>query len=162
MGTMGGCRDGATQVARDRSKRYRSAGGQSMPLSRSKFSVSKAIHFIENAFLFLIAVFTAIGMFQEIYLIIDKRTVALQDLLLMFIYVEVLAMVGAYYDSKQIPITLPLFIAITAIARLTILQGKEQPPINLILEAGAILILALASVVVTYRSPRGDGARSGE
>lgn len=112
--------------------------------------VSNAIHWVENVFLAVIAVFTVVGMGQEVWLILTKRAVALEDLLLMFIYVEVLAMVGAYYDSKRIPITLPLFIAITAIARLTILQGKEQPPINLILEAGAILILALASVVVGW------------
>ena len=110
--------------------------------------VSNAIHLTENVFLMVIAVFTVVGMGQEIWLIFTKRSVALEDLLLMFIYVEVLAMVGAYYDSKRIPITLPLFIAITAIARLTILQGKEQPPVNLIFEAGAILVLALASVVV--------------
>lgn len=110
--------------------------------------VSAAIHLTENLFLMVIAVFTVVGMGQEVWLIVEKRGVALQDLLLMFIYVEVLAMVGAYYDSKRIPITLPLFIAITAIARLTILQGKEQPPINLIFEAGAILVLALAAVVV--------------
>lgn len=117
--------------------------------------LSRAIHWVENGFLFVIAIFTVIGMGQEVLLIVAKRVVALEDLLLMFIYVEVLAMVGAYYDSKRIPITLPLFIAITAIARLTILQGKEQPPINLIFEAGAILILALASVVVA-RLGRGD------
>jgi protein PsiE len=62
-------------------------------------------------------------------------------------------MVGAYYDSKQIPITLPIFIAITALARLSILQ-KGQEPLNLIYEAGAILILAIASVVVNYRPVR--------
>lgn len=97
-------------------------------------------------------------MFQEIYLIAVRRSVGLQDLLLMFIYVEVLAMVGAYYESKRIPIILPLFIAITAIARLTILQGKEQPPINLILEAAAILILAFASVVINYPGNKRDDA----
>ena len=79
-----------------------------------------------------------------------KRDVGLQDLLLMFLYVEVLGMVGAYYESKQIPITLPIFIAITALARIAILQ-KEQEPLNLVYEASAILILALASVVVNLR-----------
>ena len=74
----------------------------------------------------------------------------------MFIYVEVLAMVGAYYESKRIPITLPLFIAITALARLVILQGKDQPPINLLFESGAILILALASVVLKFQQRRSD------
>jgi|SRR4029450_3186398 protein PsiE len=120
-------------------------------------SISRLIHFTENGFLLLIAIFTTIGMCQEIYAIIAKRNVALHDLLLMFLYVEVLAMVGVYYDSKRIPITLPLFIAITAIARLSILQGKEEPPINLIFEAGAILILAFASVVINYRRNKDDG-----
>ena len=80
---------------------------------------------------------------------------ALKDLLLMFIYVEVLAMVGVYYDSKKIPITLPMFIAITALARLVILQGKDQPPINLIYESGAILLLAVACVVINYQPDKG-------
>ena len=120
-------------------------------------SISRLIHFTENGFLLLIAIFTTIGMCQEIYAIIAKRNVALHDLLLMFLYVEVLARVGVYYDSKRIPIILPLFIAITAIARLSILQGKEEPPINLIFEAGAILILAFASVVINYRRNKDDG-----
>ena len=80
-----------------------------------------------------------------------EQTVALKDLLLMFIYVEVLGMISVYYESKKIPITLPLFIAITALARLIILQSKDLPPINLLYESGAILILALACAVITYR-----------
>src|SRR5260370_30294727 len=112
--------------------------------------VGKMIHQLENIFLLVIALLTVIGACKEIYVIADKRDVGLQDLLLMFLYVEVLAMVGAYYDSKQIPITLPIFIAITALARLSILQ-KDQEPLNLIYEAGAVLILAMASVLVNYR-----------
>lgn len=114
--------------------------------------VSWAIHQTENAFLLLIAVFTVVAMFQEIYRVLLGLTVELKDLLLMFIYVEVLGMVGVYYDSKKIPITLPLFIAITALARLVILQGKDQPPLNLMYETGAILMLAAACVVITFRS----------
>jgi protein PsiE len=113
--------------------------------------VSTLIHQTENAFLLVIGGFTVIAMLQEVYTIALGQTVALKDLLLMFIYVEVLAMVGVYYDSKKIPITLPLFIAITALARLVILQGKDQPPVNLLYESGAILLLAAACVVITYR-----------
>lgn len=113
--------------------------------------VSRTIHLTENAFLLVIGVFTVIAMLQEIWIIYEGRTVALKDLLLMFIYVEVLAMVGVYYDSKKIPITLPLFIAITALARLVILQGKDQPPVNLLFESGAVLLLAVACVVITYK-----------
>ncbi|MEL7543919.1 MAG: phosphate-starvation-inducible PsiE family protein [Pseudomonadota bacterium] len=116
--------------------------------------MSGIIHQLENFFLLLIAVFTVIAMCQEVYKLIVGQQVALKDLLLMFIYVEVLAMVGVYYDSKKIPITLPLYIAITALARLVILQGKDQPPINLLVEAGAILILAAACIVITYKPGR--------
>jgi protein PsiE len=118
--------------------------------------VSGLIHQTENAFLLLIGLFTVAAMFQEIMVIVEGRIVALKDLLLMFIYVEVLAMVGVYYDSKKIPITLPLFIAITALARLVILQGKDQPPVNLLYESGAILLLAIASVVITYKPGGGS------
>src|SRR5271166_784844 len=112
--------------------------------------ISKAIHEVENFLLLLIGLLTVAGAGKEIYLILEKRDVGLQDLLLMFLYVEVLGMVGAYYDSKKIPISLPIFIAITALARLLILQ-KEQDATHLIIEASAILILAIASVVVNLR-----------
>lgn len=118
--------------------------------------VSRLIHHAENAFLLVIALFTVVAMVQEIMIMIEARSVALKDLLLMFIYVEVLGMVGVYYDSKKIPITLPLFIAITALARLVILQGKDQPPVNLLYESGAVLLLAIACVVITYK-PGGKG-----
>ena len=112
--------------------------------------MGKVIHQVENVFLLVIAALTVVGAVKEIFVISAKRDVGLQDLLLMFLYVEVLGMVGAYYESKQIPITLPIFIAITALARIAILQ-KEQEPLNLVYEASAILILALASVVVNLR-----------
>jgi protein PsiE len=119
--------------------------------------VSRLIHYAENAFLLVIALFTVVAMLQEITIMIEVRSVALKDLLLMFIYVEVLGMVGVYYDSKKIPITLPLFIAITALARLVILQGKDQPPVNLLYESGAVLLLAIACVVITYKpGKKGD------
>ena len=116
--------------------------------------ISSGIHQVENIFLLVIALFTVAAMFQEIYAIVLGLSVTLKDLLLMFIYVEVIAMVGAYYESKRIPITLPLFIAITALARLVILQGKDQPPMNLLFESGAILILALASVVLKFQQKK--------
>lgn len=113
--------------------------------------IGSAIHQVENAFLLVIAIFTTVAMGQEVWRIVQEATVQLKDLLLMFIYVEVLGMIGAYYDSKRIPITLPLFIAMTALARLIILQSKDQPPVTLIYESGAILILAAACLFVSYK-----------
>lgn len=120
-------------------------------LKNSRVLISNTIHLVENLFLLAIAGFTIVAMCQEIYHTLAGGTVALKDLLLMFLYVEVLGMVGAYYDSKRIPITLPLFIAMTALARLVILQSKDLPPLNLLYETGAILILALACAIITWR-----------
>src|SRR5664279_943437 len=113
-------------------------------------TMGKAIQQLESLFLLVIALLTVVGAVKEIYLILGKRDVGLQDLLLMFLYVEVLGMVGIYLDSKQIPITLPIFIAITALARMAILQ-KEQDPVHIIYEASSILMLAIAAFIVNLR-----------
>ena len=123
-----------------------------METKNSKASV--IIKTIEKALLGLIAVLTLIAVCQEILNIFKNGTVELADLLLLFIYTEVLGMIGIFYLSSRIPITLPLFIAMTAISRLIILQGKEMDPVTLLYEAGAILIIALACLVVRYKPNR--------
>ena len=109
------------------------------------------IELFEKSLLTIVALLTIIATFQELLAIFDARQVQLADLLLLFLYTEVLGMVGAFYKSKKIPITLPLFIAMTALARLIILQGKEMEAITLLYEAGAILILALACLAIRFR-----------
>ena len=117
----------------------------------NNFNLAKIIKPIEKILLGVIAVLTVIAVFQEIYSIYINGKVQLADLLLLFIYTEVLGMIGIFYVSNKIPITLPLFIAMTAIARLIILQGKGMDPIILIYEAGAIFIIALACLVIRYK-----------
>ena len=78
-------------------------------------------------------------------------TVTLADLLLLFIYVEVVQMVREYWTLDRIRISIPLFIAITALARFIILQGKEGDPSYLLYEAGAILLIAIAVFVLRMR-----------
>ena len=90
----------------------------------NNFNLAKIIKPIEKILLGVIAVLTVIAVLQEIYSIYINGKVQLADLLLLFIYTEVLGMIGIFYVSNKIPITLPLFIAMTAIARLIILQGK--------------------------------------
>ena len=109
------------------------------------------IELFEKSLLTIVALLTIIATFQELLAIFDARKVQLADLLLLLLYTEVLGMVGAFYKSKKIPITLPLFIAMTALARLIILQGKEMEAITLLYEAGAILILALACLAIRFR-----------
>ena len=112
------------------------------------------IKFIEKSLLTIIALLTIVATVQEIIKIYDSGAINLADLLLLFIYTEVLGMIGVFYTSNRIPITLPLFIAMTAISRLIILQGKGMDASTLLDEAGAILIIALACLAVRYRPSR--------
>ncbi len=112
-------------------------------------NVKRIIDFTEKLFLVLIALFTVAAMVQEIVTLVENRKIELKDLLLMFIYAEVLGMLGAFYASHRIPITIPLFIAMTALSRLIILQGKEGQPSILLFESGAILLIAVAGWVVS-------------
>ena len=112
-------------------------------------NVKNIIHLVEKSFLVIIAFFTVAAMAQEVMLLIDNRKVELKDLLLMFIYAEVLGMLGAFYASHRIPITIPLFIAMTALSRLIILQGKDGDPSILLYESGAIVLIACACWIVS-------------
>lgn len=124
--------------------------------------MERLIGFTEKAILLLVACFTVYGVAMEMLKIISTGKVELTDLLLMFIYAEVLGMVGAFYQSSTIPISIPIFIAITALCRLVILQGKEASAINLIYEAGAVLLLAIAAYVIRMKSPVSKHSGSSE
>ena len=115
--------------------------------------MEKIVKQIQLLTLIIILISTVIAIGSELYQMFKIHRVTLADLLLLFLYTEVLGMVGAFYKSKKIPITLPLFIAMTALARLIILQGKEMDAIILLYEAGAILILALACLAIRFRPP---------
>ena len=112
-------------------------------------NVKNIIGSVENLFLIIIAIFTVIAMGQEIFSLISNRRVELQDLLLMFIYAEVLGMLAAFYSSHRIPITIPLFITMTALSRLIILQGKDGNPAILLYESGAIIMIAGACWIIS-------------
>ena len=116
--------------------------------------IANSIKITEKALLAVIALLTVVATFEEVVKIYDARSVQLADLLLLFIYTEVLGMIGIFFVSNRIPITLPIFIAMTAISRLIILQGKEMDMSFLLYEAGAILILAIAVLVVRYKPPQ--------
>jgi protein PsiE len=112
-------------------------------------NIKNIIGLIEKLFLIIIAIFTIAAMGQEIFSLIDSRRVELKDLLLMFIYAEVLGMLAAFYASHRIPITIPLFIAMTALSRLIILQGKDGNPSILLYESGAIILIAGACWIIS-------------
>ena len=124
-----------------------------MNSTKIKSQATNTIVTIEKGLLGLIAILTVIATAQELVDIVDAGKVDLAALLLLFIYTEVLGMIGVFYASNRIPITLPLFIAMTAIARLIILQGKEMDASVLIYEASAIAIIALACLIIRFKPP---------
>ena len=106
---------------------------------------------LQLALMCIILVSTVIAVGIEIKNMFTNQLVTLADLLLMFLYLEVLAMVMVFWDQQSISITLPLLIAITALARFIILQGKEMDPTALVYEAVAIVLIAGAIVILRLR-----------
>ena len=115
---------------------------------------------VQLILLIIILISTIIAVGIEIYSRFINKNVTLADLLLMFLYLEVLAMVRVFWDQQSISITLPLLIAITALARFIILQGKEMDPSALVYEAVAIVLIAAAIVILRLRHSDKLGLKS--
>ena len=113
--------------------------------------VIRKIQLVAVAFILLA---TALAFLIEVHKMYLNQNVDLADLLLLFIYIEVIGMIRLFWESKSIRITYPLLIAITALSRFIILQGKGVDPINLIYEASAILLIALAIVFLKMRKSK--------
>jgi protein PsiE len=131
------------------------------------FDWYKIITMMEKSLLVIIAFLTTYAVIFEIVSVLSTRAVTLTDLLLLFIYAEVLGMVAAFYKFRKIPITVPIFIAITALCRLIILQGKGINTIDLLYESGAILLLAIAALIIRWnllnlKRPKDDADRETE
>ena len=114
--------------------------------------MEKIVKQIQLLTLIIILISTVIAIGSELYQMFKIETVTLADLLLLFLYLEVLAMVRVFWESQSIHITLPLFIAITALSRFIILQGKSINPEVLLYEAGAIVLIAIAILVLRFRN----------
>jgi len=115
-----------------------------------KNSGHKALVFVEGIGLLIIAIATVIAMSFEIVSMFQAMDVTLADLLLLFIYLEVLAMVGIYLKSGKLPVRMPLYIAIVAVARYMILDMKNLDTLRILGLSGAVLILALSIFAIRY------------
>ena len=120
-------------------------------MSRKTNPIQSSIWIAEQAILLVIAVATIGATVIELVRIFNEMTVNLSDLFLLFIYAEVLGMVGVFYRDNRIPVTLPIIIAITALTRMIILQSKDVNAINIIYEATGILILAISAYIMTLK-----------
>ena len=113
--------------------------------------MNAAIRNIQLVAVVIVLISTILAFFLEIMKMYETQTVTLADLLLMFIYIEVIGLVRSYWESRAVRVIYPLVIAITALARYIILQDKESGPTNLIYLASAILIVSFATVVIRFR-----------
>ena len=105
----------------------------------------------EKILLAIIGGLTVFAAGLDIVEMYEARKIELADLFLLFIYAEIIGMVGAFYASSRIPVTLPIIIAMTALCRLIVLHSKEMDPMMLFAEAGAIAILAGAAYVMSLK-----------
>jgi protein PsiE len=136
----------------------------------------RAVRLVESLGLVLILLATLVAVGEEVWLILTgagghgdpathvgqtHRYITLADLLLFFIYLEVIAMVGIYFESHRLPVRFVLYIAMMALARHIILDMKHMEPWTLVGSAGAIVLVALAILVVRFghtRYPYGEGS----
>jgi protein PsiE len=105
---------------------------------------------VQDIGLIIIAISTVIAVGIEIKVMWVNGTVTLADLLLLFIYLEILAMVSIYLDSGKLPVRMPLYIAIVALARYLILDMKDMDAWKIIGVSAAALILAFTVLVIRY------------
>ena len=116
--------------------------------------MNSSIRNIQLVAVIVVLASTIIAFFLEMKEMYENKDITLADLLLMFIYIEVIGLVRSYWETQSVRITYPLIIAITALARFIILQDKESDPANLIYISLAILIVAIATVIIRFRNSR--------
>ena len=114
----------------------------------------KTLIWVQDVGLLIIAIATIIAVGIEISSMVAAMTVTLADLLLLFIYLEVLAMVAIYLDSGKLPVRMPLYIAIVALARYMILDMKSLDTWRMLGVAGAALLIALSILVIRFGHAR--------
>jgi len=127
--------------------------------------MSKTFRNIQLTAVLILLISTVIAFIIEMKTMYENQTITLADLLLMFIYIEVIGLVKSYWETRAVRITYPLVIAITALARFIILQDKESDPTNLIYISLAILIVAISTVIIKFRNSKYlkiDNSRSGK
>jgi protein PsiE len=119
-----------------------------------KQQARQLLEWVEDLGLLVIAIATLVATGAEIMVMVRAQTVTLADLLLLFIYLEVFTMVKVYLDSGKLPVRIPLYIAIVALARYLILDMKAMDNWRMLAAAGAALVLAITILAIRYGHTR--------
>ena len=117
--------------------------------------ITKSLHWTtivsEKLLLAIIGIATCIASALYIFDMFLAQKITLADLFMLFIYAEIIGMVGAFYSTNRIPVTLPIIIAITALCRLIVMQSKEMDALVVLGEAAAILVLSIAAIIMSIK-----------
>ena len=124
-------------------------------MNNSQSKLTKRFHWTtiasEKLLSAIIGIATCIASALYIFDMVLAQEITLPDLFMLFIYAEIIGMVGAFYSTNRIPVTLPIIIAITALCRLIVMQSKEMGALVVLGEAGAILILSIAAIIMSFK-----------
>ncbi|MBK1648200.1 phosphate-starvation-inducible protein PsiE [Rhabdochromatium marinum] len=114
--------------------------------------LSGLFSYVEKLVLLLVGGLALVGIGQILLAIYvsEAKEIRLEDLLQMFIFIEIMAMANVYFQHHEVPFTFPMFIAITALSRLIVLQGKDIQPETLLYQGGAVLLVSCAILVIRY------------
>lgn len=120
-------------------------------MNNSPVSVSqKLLHWLEYVILVVITLATVVAVGQELFNIIRNLEIHVSDLLLLFIYLEVVTMVLVYLESGSVPVRMPLYIAMVALARYLILDMKNMMEWQMLAISGSVLVIAIAVLIVRF------------
>ena len=133
-----------------------------MSPERFKFSkfMQRILGVVEQAVLIIISVITILAVVQAIGHIWQEKTITVGDILLLFLYLEVMTMLNHYLSAGTLPVRYPLYIGIIALARFLVLDIKELDALTMFALSGSILLIAVAILVVRFghvRFPYTDG-----
>ena len=133
-------------------------------MSPDRFKFSKVMQpilgVVEQSVLIIIGLATVLAVFQAVIHIWQARTITVGDLLLLFLYLEVMTMLNHYLSAGTLPVRYPLYIGIIALARFLVLDIKELDAMTMFALSGSILLIALSILIVRYghvRFPYTDG-----
>lgn len=108
------------------------------------------LKWVENVGLLVILAATIAAGYGEVQSMLTIGRVTLTDLLLLFLYLEIITMLGLYYKEGKLPVRYPIYIAIVALARYIVLGMKEMDNLTMIAMAGAILILTVSVLLLRF------------
>lgn len=120
-------------------------------------NIADAIGTLLVDFFHLLALFAigAVIVWSAVYAFLDmaaKGYAAIPDILLLFIYLELGAMVGIYFKTNHMPTRFLVYVAVTALVRILVVHHEADA--GIVFVSAAVLLLAIAALVFRYASSK--------